>query len=63
MEKINNDYTIDCPVCGNEVEIFDICDNCEWENSGEINIDGGANDITLKEAIDNYSKSGNAFDK
>lgn len=23
-----------CPVCGEEVDMFDICDNCNYQNSG-----------------------------
>ena len=28
-----------CPVCGNEVMDYDICDVCHWQNTGIINID------------------------
>ena len=28
------DYGMKCPVCNSEVEIFDICDNCNYQNSG-----------------------------
>lgn len=27
-------FFIDCPVCGVKVEFFDICDVCDWHNSG-----------------------------
>ncbi|WP_080316564.1 CPCC family cysteine-rich protein [Clostridium botulinum] len=51
-----------CPVCGNEVEIFDICDNCNWQNSGpkesENNLTG-PNSMTLKQAREIYKKSKN----
>lgn len=49
-------YLIKCPVCGEPVILFDICDNCEWENSGEYNIDGGAMEMTLEEGIIAYRK-------
>lgn len=45
---------IKCPVCGEPVETFDICENCEWENSGLYNIDGGAMGMTLEEGIRAY---------
>jgi len=48
---------INCPVCGSPVEPFDVCDVCNWENTGETNIDGGPNKMTLSEAIEAY-KSG-----
>lgn len=41
---------IDCPVCGTEVELDDICEQCKWQNTGEYNIDGGPNEMTLEEA-------------
>ncbi|NFI33803.1 hypothetical protein FDA37_16580 [Clostridium botulinum] len=46
-----------CPVCGEEVEIFDICDNCNWQNSGlkESNL-SGPNKMTLKQAKEAYKK-------
>lgn len=43
MEKIN------CPVCGRLVDVYDVCE-CNWENTGETNIDGGPNKMTLEEA-------------
>ena len=48
-----------CPVCGEDVEQFDICDNCSWQNSGlnEKEADlRGANKMTLKEAREAYLK-------
>lgn len=48
-----------CPVCGEEVDMFDICDNCEWQNSGsKENEDSlqGPNKMTLKEAREAYKK-------
>ncbi len=56
MEKLNSKYIIKCPVCGEDVEVFDICDNCGWENSGPINIDGGANEKPLAEYKKEYEK-------
>lgn len=50
---------IDCPVCGQKVEIFDICDHCGWQNSGpgEKESDSqGPNKITLKAAKEAYKK-------
>lgn len=44
-----------CPVCGKRmVEEFEICDECGWENTGIINIDGGPNEMTLEEAREAY---------
>lgn len=44
-----------CPVCGKRmVEEFEICDECGWENTGIINIDGGLNEMTLEEAREAY---------
>ncbi|OAA91249.1 CPCC family cysteine-rich protein [Clostridium ljungdahlii] len=49
-----------CPVCGEDVDMFDICDNCGWQNDGpeekETNLKG-PNKMTLKEARKAY-KSG-----
>lgn len=52
-EKLENDK-MKCPVCGNVVETYDVCEVCNWENTGHINIDGGPNEMTLKEAIKAY---------
>lgn len=46
-----------CPVCGQEVDMFDICDNCNYENSGPKeteDIPKGPNKISLKEAREAY---------
>ena len=51
------DY-IHCPVCGELVETYEICDNCYWENTGITNIDGGPNKITLKEAQRQFKETG-----
>lgn len=48
-----------CPVCSEEVDMFDICDNCEWQNNGpkELESDSsGPNIMTLKEAREAYKK-------
>lgn len=48
-----------CPVCGNEVEVFDICDKCNYQNSGfKEDLDGptGPNKMTLREAKEAYKK-------
>ncbi len=48
------DDKMHCPVCGNIVETYDVCEVCNWENTGFINIDGGPNEMTLEEAIKAY---------
>ena len=48
-----------CPVCGNGVEMFDICDECGYQNSGQKeSLDGptGPNKMTLREAKEAYRK-------
>ncbi|WP_340850985.1 hypothetical protein [Ligilactobacillus salivarius] len=52
---INGEKCIYCPVCGRIVPLFDVCE-CNWENTGETNIDGGPNKMTLKEAREAYKK-------
>ena len=27
-------FTMKCPVCDKEVDMFDICDKCNYQNSG-----------------------------
>ena len=39
-----------CPIFGNIVEKYDVCEVCNWENTGFINIDGGPDEMTLEEA-------------
>lgn len=49
-------FFIDCPVCGVKVEFFDICDVCDWHNSGgkeRLDTKGG-NKMTLREAKEKY---------
>lgn len=53
------DYNLNCPVCGTEVDCFDICDNCGYQNNGPKEKEGdslGPNKMTLKEAIEAYKK-------
>lgn len=48
---------IDCPVCGESTDEFDICDNCGWQNSGpnEKETDPrGPNKMSLNEARKAY---------
>jgi len=48
-----------CPVCGEEVDMFDICDNCNWQNSGPKESDSnlqGPNKMTLRQAKEAYKK-------
>lgn len=48
-----------CPVCGNEVDVFDICENCNYQNSGPKETENspkGPNKMTLKEAKIAYDK-------
>lgn len=60
MKYYYNDisYSIDCPVCGQGVDWYDICENCGYQNTGKVNIDGEPNKVTLKEAIENFKKLG-----
>lgn len=46
-----------CPVCDHEVDVFDICDNCKYQNSGpneKLYAPLGGNKMTLKEAREAY---------
>lgn len=47
---------IRCPVCGHDVEPYDICDECNWQNSNGTDSDKvrGANKMTLSEAKKAY---------
>ena len=53
---IDNEVWLSCPVCGHDVIDYDICDNCNWQNTGPVNIDGGPNKMTLAEAKIAYAK-------
>lgn len=48
-----------CPVCGHDVDMFDICNNCDWQNNGPEEKEGdlqGPNKMTLKQAREAYKK-------
>lgn len=50
---------MECPVCGEYVDMFDICDNCGWQNNGSQEKETdlkGPNKMTLKEAKEAYKK-------
>ena len=57
-----------CPCCGYFVydykaaAKFGICPICYWENDpvqkADINLEGGANELSLKKARDNYKNIG-----
>lgn len=50
---MDDEFVIKCPVCGEEVELFDICDNCNYQNNGlngSLDETLGANKMTLREA-------------
>ena len=58
---MENKFTMKCPVCNKEVDMFDICDNCSYQNNGpkENECDPiGPNKMTLKQAREAY-KNGN----
>ena len=44
---------VHCPVCGT---VTAVCDVCQWQNTGETNIHGGPNEMTLAEAKEAYAK-------
>ncbi|EHK2442859.1 CPCC family cysteine-rich protein [Clostridium perfringens] len=46
-----------CPVCGQDVDQFDICEKCTYQNSGPYeSLDGptGPNKMTLRQARESY---------
>lgn len=45
-----------CPVCGKTVRFYDVCPNCNWQNNGDVEIDGGPNKMTLEEARKAYAE-------
>ena len=53
---INGSEYVHCPVCGTVTAVYDICDICQWQNTGETNIDGGPNEMTLAEANEASTK-------
>ncbi len=52
---INDREFVHCPVCGTLTAVYDICEKCGWQNTGETNIDGGPNRMTLAEAKKAYA--------
>ncbi|MDD3224346.1 MAG: CPCC family cysteine-rich protein [Clostridium sp.] len=53
-------FYLKCPVCGEEVEYYDICYNCNWQNDGPNEKETGLrgpNKMTLKEAREAYKSS------
>ncbi len=50
-----------CAVCGSDVDRFDICDICGWQDDGVQNADpnykGGANKMSLNEARKAYNEN------
>lgn len=54
---------IECPVCGSKVEPYDICENCEWQNSNGTDTDlvRGPNKMTLSEAREAYKRGEQVF--
>ena len=53
---IDGSEFVHCPVCGTLTVVYDICDKCGWQNTGETNIDGGPNHMTLAEAKKAYAE-------
>lgn len=56
---MGDEYILKCPVCGENVEWFDICDKCGYQNSGPKEEEGdplGPNKMSLKEAREAYKK-------
>lgn len=52
-------HEIECPVCKNLVEKYDICDVCDWQNSGTDEDDyapKGPNKLFLWEAKAQYKE-------
>lgn len=56
LVMINDEEYVHCPVCGTLTAVYDICDHCNWQNTGETNIDGGPNKMTLAKAKEAYVK-------
>ena len=62
-EVINPAWMMKCQLCGNPVEIHDICEVCGWEwdvvlehTSDRENYSGGANHMSLNEAREAFRK-------
>ena len=56
LVMIHDEEYVHCPVCGKLTAVYDICEHCGWQNTGETNIDGGPNKMTLAEAKKAYVK-------
>ena len=56
FNNTNGDEYVYCPVCRTIIAVYDICDTCHWQNTREMNIDGGPNIMTLTEAKEAYAK-------
>lgn len=56
LVMINDEEYVHCPVYGTLTAVYDICDHCNWQNTGETNIDGGPNKMTLAKAKEAYVK-------
>ena len=61
MTNIIDNGVRTCPVCGMyELERFEVCDNCEWQNDlyqlEHPEREGGANNMSLNEAREAYAK-------
>lgn len=64
MQSEDGSYYIYCPVCGEIVGFFDICDNCGYQNSGnKEGLDGptGPNKMTLRQAREAYKNGDKIF--
>ena len=64
MESEDGSLYIYCPVCGEIVGFFDICDNCGYQNSGnKEGLDGptGPNKMTLRQAREAYKNGDKIF--
>ena len=61
MKKLNETSKTFCPVCGKpDVDEYDICTNCGWENDTiqlkKPSFSGGANKMSLEKAKWAYSE-------
>lgn len=60
MRKNHVDYNTVCACCGAEVERYDICEVCGWQDddvqNGDPDYRGGANTMSLNEAKEAYKR-------
>lgn len=59
IKWINGEPYIRCPVCNTEVEEYEICEKCGYQNSGDgEGLDGpkGPMRLTLRECKELYEK-------